>query len=609
MGKIIGIDLGTTNSLAAVWENGECRLIPNTFGEYLTPSVVSFDTDGTVYVGKVAKERLVTHPNDTAAVFKRFMGTSKIYRLAGKKYKPEELSALVLRRLKEDAEQYLGQEIEEAIISVPAYFNDLARSATKNAGKLAGLRVDRIINEPSAAALAYQHQRQMEEAALLVFDFGGGTLDVSMVDCFDNVVEILAVGGDNYLGGSDFDRAIADAFYKECDMTESALTMEERAIVEERAMLCKQELTEHETAAMRVELRGQEYRMDLSRVKLIGVSERLFVRMRAPIQRVLTDAKKTMGGVDAVVLVGGSCKMPVVQKFLAHTLGRVDISVVNPDYMIALGVGVYAGIKERNEDIKDMLLTDICPFSLGTAVYNEAEPDRLLNDIVIERNTALPASREIIVTTVYDRQTKVQVKVYQGEAMYAEDNLFLGKMELHVPPAPKGEQKVSIRYTYDINGILVVDVTVLSTGVAKQMVIRNQEIRMSEQEIAKKLKELDKLKIHPREEEENKALLARAERLYCETTGGMREEIEFRTRYFHELLAKQDTYCLQRGRRQFEQFLTYIESYLIRLEEPGETGQSFAEWYADEGEKESDRREWQEEESVYEMWRTGHLTS
>lgn len=609
MGKIIGIDLGTTNSLAAVWENGECRLIPNTFGEYLTPSVVSFDTDGTVYVGKVAKERLVTHPNDTAAVFKRFMGTSKIYRLAGKKYKPEELSALVLRRLKEDAEQYLGQEIEEAIISVPAYFNDLARSATKNAGKLAGLRVDRIINEPSAAALAYQHQRQMEEAALLVFDFGGGTLDVSMVDCFDNVVEILAVGGDNYLGGSDFDRAIADAFYKECDMTESALTMEERAIVEERAMLCKQELTEHETAAMRVELRGQEYRMDLSRVKLIEVSERLFVRMRAPIQRVLTDAKKTMGGVDAVVLVGGSCKMLVVQKFLAHTLGRVDISVVNPDYMIALGVGVYAGIKERNEDIKDMLLTDICPFSLGTAVYNEAEPDRLLNDIVIERNTALPASREIIVTTVYDRQTKVQVKVYQGEAMYAEDNLFLGKMELHVPPAPKGEQKVSIRYTYDINGILVVDVTVLSTGVAKQMVIRNQEIRMSEQEIAKKLKELDKLKIHPREKEENKALLARAERLYCETTGGMREEIEFRTRYFNELLAKQDTYCLQRGRRQFEQFLTYIESYLIRLEEPGETGQSFAEWYADEGEKESDRREWQEEESVYEMWRTGHLTS
>ena len=340
MGKIIGIDLGTTNSLVAVWEDGECKLIPNTFGEYLTPSVVSFDADGTVYVGKVAKERLVTHPNDTAAVFKRFMGTSKIYQLAGKKYKPEELSALVLRRLKEDAERYLGQEIEEAVISVPAYFNDLARNATKNAGNLAGFKVDRIINEPSAAALAYQHQRQMEEATLLIFDFGGGTLDVSLVDCFDNIVEILAVGGDNHLGGSDFDRAIANAFYKECGMTEGSLTMEERAIVEERAMLCKQELTGHETATMRVELRGQEHRMDLSRIRLIEASERLFVRMSAPIQRVLTDAKKTMEEVDAVVLVGGSCKMPVVQKFLSHTLGRVDVSVVNPDYMIALGVGI-----------------------------------------------------------------------------------------------------------------------------------------------------------------------------------------------------------------------------------------------------------------------------
>lgn len=609
MGKIIGIDLGTTNSLVAVWEDGEYKLIPNTFGEYLTPSVVSFDADGTVYVGKVAKERLVTHPNDTAAVFKRFMGTSKIYQLAGKKYKPEELSALVLRRLKEDAERYLGQEIEEAVISVPAYFNDLARNATKNAGNLAGFKVDRIINEPSAAALAYQHQRQMEEATLLIFDFGGGTLDVSLVDCFDNIVEILAVGGDNHLGGSDFDRAIANAFYKECCMTEGSLTMEERAIVEERAMLCKQELTGHETATMRVELRGQEHRMDLSRIRLIEASERLFVRMSAPIQRVLTDAKKTMEEVDAVVLVGGSCKMPVVQKFLSHTLGRVDVSVVNPDYMIALGVGIYAGIKERNEDIKDMLLTDICPFSLGTAVYNKAEPERSLNDIVIERNTALPASREVVVGTVYNGQTTVEIKVYQGEAMYAEDNLFLGKTELQVPSAPKGEQKVSVRYTYDINGILVVDVTVLSTGVTKQMVIRNQEIRMSEQEIEEKLKELDKLKIHPREEEENKALLARAERLYCETTGDMREDIELRTRYFQELLAKQDPYRLQRGRRQFEQFLTYIESYLIRLEEPGETVQSFAEWYADEGEKESDRQEWQEEESVYEMWRTGHLTS
>lgn len=609
MGKIIGIDLGTTNSLVGIWENGRCQLIPNAFGEYLTPSVVSFDADGTVYVGRIAKERLVTHPNDTASVFKRFMGTSKTYTLAGKEYKPEELSALVLRRLKEDAEQYLQEEVEEAVISVPAYFNDLARNATKNAGNLAGLRVERIINEPSAAALAYQQRGQMEDATLLVYDFGGGTLDVSLVECFDNIVEILAVSGDNHLGGSDFDRAIASQFLKECGLTEQMLTQEELAIVEEHAMLAKIELTEHEDTVMRVELRGQKYRMELSRLKLIQISEQLFVRMSTPVQRVLADARRDIKQIDAVVLVGGSCKMPIVQKYLSHTLGRVDVSVVNPDYMIALGVGVYAGIKERNQDIRDMLLTDICPFSLGTAVYNQAEEGRSLNNILIERNTALPASRQTILTTVRDGQTKVRVKVYQGEAMYADDNLFLGEMEVMVPAAPKEQEKIELRYTYDINGILVVDVMVLSTGISKQLVIRNQEIRMSDQEIADKLKELEKLKIHPREDETNRELLARAEKLYCETTGALCDEVELRTCYFNNLLAKQDPYRIQRGQKQFAQFLAYVETYLMRITLPKESVQDFAQWYASEGRAEENGQEWQEEESIYEMWRNGHLTS
>lgn len=609
MGKIIGIDLGTTNSLVGIWENGRCQLIPNAFGEYLTPSVVSFDADGTVYVGRIAKERLVTHPNDTASVFKRFMGTSKTYTLAGKEYKPEELSALVLRRLKEDAKQYLQEEVEEAVISVPAYFNDLARNATKNAGNLAGLRVERIINEPSAAALAYQQRGQMEDATLLVYDFGGGTLDVSLVECFDNIVEILAVSGDNHLGGSDFDRAIASEFLKECGLTEQMLTQEELAIVEEHAMLAKIELTEHEDTVMRAELGGREYRMELSRLKLIQISEQLFVRMSTPVQRVLADARRDIKQIDAVVLVGGSCKMPIVQKYLSHTLGRVDVSVVNPDYMIALGVGVYAGIKERNQDIRDMLLTDICPFSLGTAVYNQAEEGRSLNNILIERNTALPASRQTILTTVRDGQTKVRVKVYQGEAMYADDNLFLGEMEVMVPAAPKEQEKIELRYTYDINGILVVDVMVLSTGISKQLVIRNQGIRMSDQEIADKLKELEKLKIHPREDETNRELLARAEKLYCETTGALRDEVELRTCYFNNLLAKQDPYRIQRGQKQFAQFLAYVETYLMRITLPKESVQDFAQWYASEGRAEENGQEWQEEESIYEMWRNGHLTS
>lgn len=292
MGRIIGIDLGTTNSAAAVWENGESHLIPNAFGDYLTPSVVSIGKDGTVYVGKIAKERLVTHPEDTVSVFKRFMGTEKIYSLAGKKYRPEELSALVLKRLKEDAEHYLGEEITEAVISVPAYFNDLARNATKNAGELAGFHVERIINEPSAASLYYQCRSQMEDAVMLVFDFGGGTLDVSLVECFDNIVEILAVSGDNHLGGSDFDRLIADMFWKSCGLSENRFSAEDAAIVLERAENCKFELTGQETAQMCVTLAGREYRMEVSRKELILQAEPLFERMAQPIRRVLSDGRR-----------------------------------------------------------------------------------------------------------------------------------------------------------------------------------------------------------------------------------------------------------------------------------------------------------------------------
>ena len=250
MGKIIGIDLGTTNSLVAVWQDGESRLIPNAFGEYLTPSVVSIEEDGTIYVGKTAKERLASHPEDTASVFKRYMGTAKKYRLGKKEYRPEELSSFVLKKLKEDAERYLGEPVEEAIISVPAYFNDMGRNATKRAGLLAGLKVERIINEPSAAALACQNRKQEEDATILVFDFGGGTLDVSVVECFDNVIEILAVSGDNQLGGQDFDDAIVKYFLRHCEIDPKNLTAQTRAILRSSAEKCKKELTEKTSAEM-----------------------------------------------------------------------------------------------------------------------------------------------------------------------------------------------------------------------------------------------------------------------------------------------------------------------------------------------------------------------
>jgi len=275
MGKIIGIDLGTTNSLVAVWEKGESRLIPNGLGEYLTPSVVSVDEKGTVYVGKTAKERLASHPQDTASVFKRFMGTGRRYILGGKKYLPEELSAMVLRKLKEDAENYLGEPVEEAIISVPAYFSDMARTATKRAGALAGLKVERIINEPSAAALACR-QMNMEDTVFLVFDFGGGTLDVSLVECFDNIVEIMAVSGDNQLGGQDFDDMLATHFIRSLKLEPDSLLKETRAFIRRSAEKCKQELTKNKTAKMIVNCEQVKEELEISRKDTVVVCAPLF---------------------------------------------------------------------------------------------------------------------------------------------------------------------------------------------------------------------------------------------------------------------------------------------------------------------------------------------
>ena len=370
MSKIIGIDLGTTNSLAAVWQDGESKLIPNAFGEYLTPSVVSIGEDGTVYVGKTAKERLASYPDDTASVFKRFMGTSRKYMLGGKSYRPEELSAFVLKKLKEDAERYLGEPVEEAIISVPAYFNDMARNATKRAGMIAGLRVERIINEPSAAALACQNLNQEEDETLLVFDFGGGTLDVSLVECFDNVIEIQAVSGDNQLGGQDFDDMIAEHFAKSLNLNYAEMKPETKAIVRKSAELCKRELTEKPSANMVVNCQDISGEIEITRKDIVKICAPLFDRIGKPVSKVFVDAQTSTDQVGQIVLVGGSCKMPVVRQYLSYLLKREDIETKEPDYMIALGCGVCAGIKERDKDVKDLLLTDICPFSLGIKVAN-----------------------------------------------------------------------------------------------------------------------------------------------------------------------------------------------------------------------------------------------
>lgn len=597
MAKILGIDLGTTNSLAAVWDNGKSVLIPNAFGEYLTPSVVSVDEEGTVYVGKTAKQRLASYPGQTASVFKRFMGTRKQYRLGQKTYLPEELSALVLRKLKEDAERFLGESVEEAVISVPAYFNDMARNATRRAGAIAGLKVERIINEPSAAALACKNFRQQEDATILVFDFGGGTLDVSLVECFDNVIEIKAVSGDNQLGGQDFDNALAAHFLRSFQVAPENLTWETKAIIRSSAERCKKELTESKNAEMVVNSPQISEKITISRKDLVTICADLFEKMGKPVKRVLMDGKISTDMIDDIVLVGGSCKMPIVRQYLEHILQRKDIETMNPDHMIALGVGVSAGIKERDEEIKDMVLTDICPFSLGVNVINETNPDKKLTSFIIERNSPLPISKEQIYVNSQDGQTLMRIGIYQGEAMYVEDNILLGEIKMNIPPRSKHTVECRVRFTYDINGVLEVNAFIPMTNEEKQMVIVNKELNMSKTQIEEKLKEFAQIKIDPAQDEENHYLMAWGERLFMQCGGEMKEEIMRKMRGFEHVI-KTDPYSAGKARKYLTVFFTCVESMLDRYLNWDEEEINMGSWYEDEEDEEMDEffKKWDEED-------------
>lgn len=555
---IIGIDLGTTNSLVSVWRNGRCELIPNSFGEFLTPSVVGFDDEGNVIIGKIAKQRLVSHPDLTAASFKCFMGTKQEISLGKKVFTPPELSSFILRQLKEDAELYLGESVEEAVISVPAYFDDNGRSSTKLAGELAGLKVERIINEPSAAALAYKQGTDNEDL-FLIFDFGGGTLDISIVDIFDSVIEIIAVAGDNHLGGDDFNRAIAEYFCKENQLNYSALPSEVKAIVLKQAELCKIALSTQPEAAMVLNYNDHVYTLALDNQKLLTVTADLFERIEKPIVKALHDASVSANEISEVILIGGSSHMLLVQKYLENLFDTEINVTISPDTAVALGVGIASGIKARNEEIKDMVLTDICPFSLGISTTNKDDFSAPFFTPIIERNTTLPASIVKRFYTSHDDQRTISIGIAQGEKMYFKQNLFLDEIELSVTPAPEGERSVDVRFSYDINGILQVDVTNNETGkVISKTIVNNN--RLSESEVKSKLEQLEKLKIHPRDLDKNKLLIARAESLYEESIGDLREIIRFQLERFNNALSIQDSRKIRKTAESFSRFLDSIES-------------------------------------------------
>lgn len=520
---IIGIDLGTTNSLACVCQEGRPVLVPNSLGETLTPSVVSVDENGEICVGAVAKERLISHPEASAASFKRYMGTNKVFTLAGNSFTPQELSSFVLRQLKEDAQRFLGEEVTEAVISVPAYFNDNQRYATKEAGKLAGIHVERLVNEPSAAALAASRISGEDEGSYLVFDFGGGTLDVSVVDYFDNIIEIVAVSGDNRLGGDDFDEIIARSFCAHHQMDYEGLDSQKRSSLLRLCEKCKQELSRQDEAELVWE--AEDKKMPLNNLVLAGLGQDLFDRISQVVESALRDSARSMEEIDEIVLVGGSSKMPVVALYLQTLLKRRPRIIASPDEVVAMGVGIYAGIKERKEDVKDLVLTDICPFTLGTNVVNYADNDNPVMSAVIERNSILPCSKTAYYTNAYDYQRKIVVGIYQGEAFYCNENLKLGAVEMEIMPGRKGEACLEVRFSYDLNGILEVEVMDRQLKQMKRKVLTSESVRLSEEELNRRLEELQAYKMMPCGGIRTKVVLARGERLFAQMTGARRQQV------------------------------------------------------------------------------------
>ena len=564
---IIGIDLGTTNSLVGVFQDGQSRLIPNAFGELLTPSAVSIDAQGKVLVGMAARERASSNPASTAQAFKRWMGTDHRVTLSNpdggtRSFRPEELSALVLQTLKADAEAFLGCTVQEAVITVPAFFNEAQRRATRLAGELAGLKVERLLNEPTAAGLAYGIQSRPDHSSFLVFDLGGGTFDVSVLEYFEGVVEVRASAGDTRLGGEDFAEALAHLFAER-----AGLTKEEReAWTQERAgwrlaEQGKRELGEKDATELTMIWRGRELRAQISREEFEKACQPLLQRLRRPIERALSDARIETGGLAEVVLVGGATRMPMIRQMVTKLFHRLPLRTIDPDLAIAQGAAVQAGLKARDAALDEVVLTDVMPYSLGIISADHLD-GRLIKDRfspIIERNTPVPVSRVEHFQTVADKQKQILIDVRQGESPVGSENLRLGTLEIEVPPAPAGERGVEVRFTYDVNGLLEVDAREREGGKPHSLLIESTGARMTAAEIAAARERLQALKRHPRDEQDNRFMVERAKRLYEDRMGEERRAISVWLSQFELVLESQDEREIRRARQQLREALDSVD--------------------------------------------------
>lgn len=557
--KVVGIDLGTTNSLVAIMENGAPKLISNINAKFLTPSVVGAVKDsGYIIVGETAREYSVLYPNHCISNFKRLMGLNQKFSIGDKEYSPPEISSFILKSLKEDAEKYLKEEVRDAVITVPAYFNDSQRKATKLAGELAGLRVRRIINEPTAAALSYGLQNADVSKKVLVFDLGGGTFDVTVMDISDGVMEILSTAGVHDLGGEDFTTAILLWVLKQKKIfLERAEHQMPKFIAKLRDLcnLAKMQLSDADFVKIKIpdengqiEPNSEEIELTVSIFEEICSS--LVRRLDEPFQRAIRDSRLNIKEIDEIILAGGATRMKIISNYLLLNSSVKPIMHANPDYVVALGAAIQAAMLENDDSVDDLVMTDICPHSLGVNIC-KSKGGQYVNGYflpVIHRGTIIPVSREETVATLEHNQQELKIEIFQGESRRVSENHKLGELLVQdIPKAPAG-QNVILRFTYDPSNILEVEVIIPLNSTRKKLIINNQPGGLTEIEIQKAMERLSKVKYYPREDLKNLNLLTFAEKSLKETAPHQREQLEYAIDWYENLLYSNNVKDFEEGR-------------------------------------------------------------
>ena len=551
---MIGIDLGTTNSLVAVMRDGVPVVLENELGETLTPSTVAVAEDGTLLVGRSAKDRLVSAPASGQAFFKRDMGTEKRYQFGKRSWSPIECSELILKEMKRIAELRLGTPVERAVITVPAYFHDSQRAATAEAAKLAGLKVDRLLNEPTAAALAYGFKKPGDDSTLMVFDLGGGTFDVTLLEVFDGVVEVKASSGESRLGGEDYTDALAAWLTKEYKLvTPSGESGRWRTRLEQlKRRLTTEEKSEIAVGEMKIPVTREDFKL---------ATNDLTARLWPVVRRCLRDAGITAKHLNAVLLVGGASRMPLVFDGIQDVLQLEPNSSLDPDRVVALGAAVQQALCDGSEDVGDIVLTDVCPHTLGVMVSKQLAPGHHepgYFEPVIDRNTTVPVSRSKTFNTLHPQQDEINIQVYQGESRMVQENQKIGNLLIKGLKYQENQRRpgeVEVRFTYDMNGLLEVEVTNLSSGLKTNKVFQQRPGAMTDAEISAALARLAPLKVQPRDSLPNRARLERANRLFAELTGPMRGELSQLIDFYEGALNSGDPRLIEDSATDLDRFM------------------------------------------------------